>query len=1463
MGPGADQQSACEFSDKVPPRFDGHTDYASYREDVSLWVNLTTLPPAKHGPAIIGRLQGEAKTAAKTLSTEEICREGGASLILERLDKAYAIDKTNQLDHDLADFLDYTWNKEVSVEHFISGFHTRVDKISDLNLDDKLKGHLLLRQADLVQQERHVVIGAASGSYDVNRISASLRNIYRNGAPTESTQFIPEDDRPNPHGHRRRRGTRRGTVGGSSSGTPGTRPTFYSFRTSSKNVSPRVIVDSGACSSVVGKNTLDKAMQTLNLEKVEDTDVKQKTHRFGNYSDNQPTIFAIKMPFHAKNVNGEKTVEFDVAFDVIEGDLPFLLGLPTLAAMRANVHFKYMTLSFSLHGKYHRLKLLRDGDHVYLPFAFDSVTLQRANGGTRGDSEQQHYTGPSNGGSHYTHGLTDGGRSYYTVRPCLSEPDDAASSHHRLQSLCDEQKYYKCPSREPKTYVAPWGRKHYEGDGAYHSGDANATNDRDVAMNCIETVTNGFPQVEDIPECNATVTKSDISPPPQNRTVPPPKPYLNKREVIKLHLQLRHGTATSMENYIRAAGLWHGSMQNTIAEIIQQCGCQLAFAPKPHVKVGVRPPSTEPQACISIDVIHLEGKNYIHSIDECTTWSEAGCIPNKSMESQIRVLKRMQHLRHGAPRTIRCDNEYNNTEFKEFCKQYGTELIPTAANDHEANGLIENANRTLRSFYDRLRCCDKKSTGEAIIAEALYGKNISLGSKSASAFELLYGRRPRLLSPIDDRLPPPVSIQEHAENAARRRLKKMLRTPVYKMEDIAVGDIVAIWRDASGWLAPARVTKATPYYYEVIHNNRVKTSGINRTRKVSTDTKEEVRPNDTIPMTGSDSDYDSPADETTPPTDDAEEEAGDVADQNEETVDACVSTRSSSHRIPRSELHRILDEAQPLLRDSLASTRSQSKAISNEDGTPHDDAHHMEGPADLADQSVCTPLTDDERMEAFDRELAEWDRLDAYDEVEKKAINHEKENVIGSHVVYKRKLDGSAKARIVPWGHRDKDKDYLRGDAPSVSFDIFRLVLSLCVAFRWVIGQMDVKAAFLQARGFNRRIFVRPPREAAAHGILWLLTAAAYGLTDSGRLWYLTSNHDLIHKHGLTRSRYDHTLYYSTNTDGILDFVLVVQVDDYLYGGTPERMESFEGFLKDTFTVSKLARSNLSLMGCDITQHSDYSITLSQSKKMADLDPQILLEALGKGGDSIATLSQATAYRHVIGKMLFIGRMSAPVMLLHASMAASKLADLRRHHLRALTTTLNRLKTEPAELHFHAPNHNIEKQFVIDIISDGATAVADETRGRSGHIIFRRQGQIVHPIQWSARKLRRVARSSATAEILSAAEAMSNGLYLREVMAEICTIPHVELTVDSTSLQSLSTSIKEPEERLNKVDLAAIREAFDNGELNAVHWCPGPKLLSDALTKDNRATASLLHETLRSGKHERPAEMKTKFGHSS
>jgi len=163
-------KSTTAFTDKVPPSFDGQSNYQTFRKDVEFWLQLTSLDETKRGSALIARLSGEAKASATSLGTETIFSKTGVTSILEKLDKLYQLDKTDQLDIDLTTFLDYTWKSNFSVEQFIAGFHTRLDKISSLKLDEKLKGHLLLRQAGLDTHSRNMIIGAASGSYDVKEV---------------------------------------------------------------------------------------------------------------------------------------------------------------------------------------------------------------------------------------------------------------------------------------------------------------------------------------------------------------------------------------------------------------------------------------------------------------------------------------------------------------------------------------------------------------------------------------------------------------------------------------------------------------------------------------------------------------------------------------------------------------------------------------------------------------------------------------------------------------------------------------------------------------------------------------------------------------------------------------------------------------------------------------------------------------------------------------------------------------------------------------------------------------------------------------------------------------------------------------------------------------------------------------------------------------------------------------------
>lgn len=133
--------------------------------------------------------------------------------------------------------------------------------------------------------------------------------------------------------------------------------------------------------------------------------------------------------------------------------------------------------------------------------------------------------------------------------------------------------------------------------------------------------------------------------------------------------------------------------------------------------------------------------------------------------------------------------------------------------------------------------------------------------------------------------------------------------------------------------------------------------------------------------------------------------------------------------------------------------------------------------------------------------------------------------------------------------------------------------------------------------------------------------------------------------------------------------------------------------------------------------------------------------------------------------MLYVGRMSHAVILFHESSMETKTNSLHTHNLEDLRALRRTDKRHAPVLNFNYPHNHT--RFELEAISDASMSPATEGGGRGGYIIFRRCGDTIHPVQWSARKLRRVARSSSTAELLSASDAASSIVYLQELMNEI------------------------------------------------------------------------------------------------
>ena len=124
------------------------------------------------------------------------------------------------------------------------------------------------------------------------------------------------------------------------------------------------------------------------------------------------------------------------------------------------------------------------------------------------------------------------------------------------------------------------------------------------------------------------------------------------------------------------------------------------------------------------------------------------------------------------------------------------------------------------------------------------------------------------------------------------------------------------------------------------------------------------------------------------------------------------------------------------------------------------------------------------------------------------------------------------------------------------------------------------------------------------------------------------------------------------------------------------------------------------------------------------------------------------------------------------------------------------------------------------------------------------------PLLWSARKIRRVVKSTFAAETLAAVDAVEDGIYLSSIIQEAFRVNMpLHLFVDSKSLvdKLSSTHVTPPTEKRLVIDLALIKSAVENGDLNRIEWVPRALQLADALTKDNRQAGEALQKTINEG----------------
>ena len=434
-----------------------------------------------------------------------------------------------------------------------------------------------------------------------------------------------------------------------------------------------------------------------------------------------------------------------------------------------------------------------------------------------------------------------------------------------------------------------------------------------------------------------------------------------------------------------------------------------------------------------------------------------------------------------------------------------------------------------------------------------------------------------------------------------------------------------------------------------------------------------------------------------------------------------------------------------------------------------------------------------------------------------------------------------AKARLVARGFQEDVTDEAV-DAPTATKESLRLACHLVAQNRWSLQSIDVKTAFLQAdvRGPDEKtIAIKPPREAnEAPGTVWLLRKSLYGLRSAPKAWWKTLTSALVKEFGFHQCAFDQACF-TVIRDGKSIGVLVLHVDDMLVAGNIEFLKILEK-LQLRFKFGSIRRGKFIHVGVEFASHSDGSITLSQKTYIESLKEVPMASQRKTEVDSPLTPSETHELRRLIGGMLWVSGMTRADIAADMCVLSTKLTNPTVADILRANKTLRYLKGSSEHAMTIRP---MEGKISVTAFADSAFQNLDRQGSQGGQMIgltSEGSNQFV-TVSWKSARIKRVVRSTFSAELLSQSNSFDTASWIRELYDEMRSGkrksmegPRSELHM-KTDCQSLvdstrSLRIQVTERRLS-AEVWALREALEAKEITSLEHVPTEAMIADGLTK--------------------------------
>lgn len=378
---------------------------------------------------------------------------------------------------------------------------------------------------------------------------------------------------------------------------------------------------------------------------------------------------------------------------------------------------------------------------------------------------------------------------------------------------------------------------------------------------------------------------------------------------------------------------------------------------------------------------------------------------------------------------------------------------------------------------------------------------------------------------------------------------------------------------------------------------------------------------------------------------------------------------------------------------------------------------------------------------------------------------------ISTKWLFKRKSDGSAKARLVARGFAQlegRDFDPLKISAPVAQIAVFRLLLAIAAAFGLTVISSDYVSAFTNALLPDAIYIHAPPGlieilypELPTGRYYVRLLRALYGLRQSAYLWNETLAQSFV-ANGFNRAPIEPCLFSKHQDDGIV--LSSTHVDDTLTVCSPHLVESTKSTLTDMFDCSDPQINPPKFLHWNI-DYSDAGIHISSSSFIDRAVRSILSSSLypvysppsaraAFNADTAADVDPATLqrYQSMVGIATYAVYSTRPDVAFIASEYASvtkpsdKHVNAMEHTLRYLLHTRQLGILYPRGIN-SATGTTSSGLSLLSAASDSDHAGCPVTRrSHNAGIVYFNDA----PIDWLSRKQRGVPSISASDAELSA-----------------------------------------------------------------------------------------------------------------